>query len=377
MVAWGDNTFGQSNVPPTTSHIAEIASGNNHNLALTDLGTLIAWGANSVGETNIPPGTTNIVAIAAGAQHSVALRDNGTVTAWGYNNHGQTNVPPGLTNITTVAAGEFYSMALRNDGHIFAWGDNTDGQLNVPAAASNVLQIACGWNTAFALRADGTVVAWGLGTFNYTNYPTNLTSVANLSPGGIVDAALVPDRAPLSGLTGATGTINQDLPVTLAGGDADGDPVTFTITSLPTQGTLYQYAGGSRGAQITAADTVVSDSSARVIFVPVTNTFASTYSKFFYVDSDGELSGSGSATIHIPAPFAPQLTNGSSTWNATNGFSLTFSGLTNNSYTAWGSTDLVSWQKLGPATQTSPGAYSFTDPTATNTPDRYYRISIP
>ena len=44
-----------------------------HNLALRSNGTVIAWGDNSCGQTNVPTAMANIGAIAAGGSHSLAI----------------------------------------------------------------------------------------------------------------------------------------------------------------------------------------------------------------------------------------------------------------------------------------------------------------
>jgi len=84
IVAWGDNSFGQTNVPDyqCVPDIKAIAAGYYHCLALRSNGTVIAWGDTSQGQTNIPPTVTNVMAIAAGNYHSLALRSNGSVVAW-------------------------------------------------------------------------------------------------------------------------------------------------------------------------------------------------------------------------------------------------------------------------------------------------------
>ena len=43
-------------------------------------------------------------------------------------------------------------------------------------------------------------------------------------------------------------------------------------------------------------------------------------------------------------------------------------------YTVYASTDLIDWFPLGPATETSPGRYEFTD-TATSQ-HRFYRLAL-
>src|SRR5437016_1051343 len=62
-------------------------------------GQVYSWGDNSAGQSQVPPGLTNAQAVAGGYRHSLALRPDGTVVAWGFNNFGQTNVPPSATNI--------------------------------------------------------------------------------------------------------------------------------------------------------------------------------------------------------------------------------------------------------------------------------------
>jgi acyl dehydratase len=43
---------------------------------------VVAWGDNSYGQTTVPEGLTQVVAIAAGVHHSLALKVDGTVVAW-------------------------------------------------------------------------------------------------------------------------------------------------------------------------------------------------------------------------------------------------------------------------------------------------------
>lgn len=88
-----------------------IAAGAFHSVALRDDGVVFAWGENDYGQTNVPPGLSNVVAIAAGNYHNVALRSDGTVVAWGDNEYGQTNVPAGLTNVVAISAGGDQSIA--------------------------------------------------------------------------------------------------------------------------------------------------------------------------------------------------------------------------------------------------------------------------
>ena len=87
-------------------------------------GTVVAWGDNSFGETNLPANLNNVVAIAAGGFHSLALRADGTVVGWGDNTVNQSTVPSGLSNVVAIAAGENHSCALKKDGTVVQWGDD-------------------------------------------------------------------------------------------------------------------------------------------------------------------------------------------------------------------------------------------------------------
>lgn len=177
VVAWGHNDDGQTNVPLGLDGVVKIATGPHHSLALRSDGTVVAWGYNSSGETDVPADLDGVVAIAAGALHSLALKSDGSIVAWGGNYSGQTNVPTGLDGVVTIAAGLYHSLALKSDGTIVAWGDNDEGQINVPADLDDVVAIAVGFLHTLALKSDGTVVTWGYNQNGQMNVPGN----ANLS----------------------------------------------------------------------------------------------------------------------------------------------------------------------------------------------------
>src|SRR5262245_10893424 len=79
-------------------------------------GSVIAWGDNSFGQTNLPPGLTNIVALAAGANHSLALRNDGAVLSWGDDSMQQVTLPSALTTAMAIGAGANHSLAVRSNG---------------------------------------------------------------------------------------------------------------------------------------------------------------------------------------------------------------------------------------------------------------------
>ena len=170
----------------------EVAAGGQHTVARRSDGSVVAWGDNDYGQCNVPalPAGLTYVEVAAGVAHTVARRSDGSVVAWGDNRYGQCNVPAlpaGLTYVEVAAGGSphggaaerrlrrrvgeqllrpvqragasgrahlrrgrggraRHTVARRSDGSVVAWGDNAYGQCNVPAlpAGLTYVEIAAG-----------------------------------------------------------------------------------------------------------------------------------------------------------------------------------------------------------------------------------------
>jgi phosphodiesterase/alkaline phosphatase D-like protein len=207
VTGWGDNTFGETSIPGINNVVA-IAAGSNFGLALMADGTVTGWGGPSGGggreqlpagaranspATTIPPGLSNVVAIAAGTDFSLALQVNGTVVGWGNDSFGATDIPPGLSNVTAIAAGNEFGLALVSGGTVVGWGDNLAGETNIPAGLTNVVAIAAGSLHALALKSDGTVVGWGDNELGETTIPAGLTNVVAIAAGSGFSLALRSD----------------------------------------------------------------------------------------------------------------------------------------------------------------------------------------
>ena len=104
------------------------------------------------------------------------------------------------------------------------------------------------------------------------------------------------------------------------------------------------------------------------------------YAVFDFTANNG-FSGSTPAqvTVNINLPLVPQLTNyfWMTETNGSRSFALNFGGSSNATYSVWSSTNLTQWQFMGTSAEFSPGQYEFFDMTATNWPERFYRISAP
>jgi hypothetical protein len=264
----------------------------------------------------------------------------GTVVVWGNNANGQANVPASLTNVSAVASGSAFNFALPEGGMVTGWGNDSQGQLNVPVGLTNVAAIAGG--TGFTLA--------------------------------------IGDQTPLANNATVSGYVNHDLTFPLPAVGFDGSPLNYHILSLPFAGALYQYSAGARGLPINTPNTLVTDPGGQVVFAPAPGATGNPYATFNFMVDDGTYSsGPAQVTVNIGLPDPPQFTG--FFWNTDNSgngsFNLNFSGDTNAAYTVWATTNLLNWVNLGTATESPPGQYQFIDQTATNSAQRFYRLSAP
>lgn len=193
VVAWGDNSGNQRDVPVGLSGVAAIAAGGYHTLALKNDGSVVGWGYNIFGAATPPVGLSGVTAVAGGYYHSLALKNDGTVTAWGYDRYGQATVPAELTGVTAISGGWTHSLALKNNGTVVAWGDDTWGQSTVPSELSGVTAISAGGVHNVVLKADGTVTAWGYCEDGQCDVPVGLSGVTAVSAGLYHTVALKSD----------------------------------------------------------------------------------------------------------------------------------------------------------------------------------------
>lgn len=142
-------------MPAGLTNVTAISSGFEFSLAVSN-GYVVAWGDDTLEECDVPTGLSNVVDVEADPYHGLALLQNGTVAAWGDDTYGETDVPAGLSNVVAIAAGGdpdedvAYSMALKKDGTLAVWGD--DDPSDPFDGLTNVIGIAAGNFHALALR---------------------------------------------------------------------------------------------------------------------------------------------------------------------------------------------------------------------------------
>jgi hypothetical protein len=117
MAAWGDNTYGECEVPEgSTRFVAVAAGGAAFSLALAASGSIVAWGYNAFGQCDVPEPNRDFVAIDAGWGHGLGLKSDGSIVGWGSNHYGQCDAPVPNTGFSSVSGGTFCSLALRAEG---------------------------------------------------------------------------------------------------------------------------------------------------------------------------------------------------------------------------------------------------------------------
>ena len=123
---------------------------------------------------------------------------------------------------------------------------------------------------------------------------------STLSAYGVPNA----QNAPPAALT-ETLTTPEDTPltVTLQATDAESDPLSFIITSLPTEGALYQTVDGvTLGAPITQVPALVSNVNATVIYLPPANVNGTAVTNFQFAAGDGfSVSSAAKITLNVQA----------------------------------------------------------------------------
>jgi hypothetical protein len=182
IVAWGDNEYGQCDVPAPNADFVAVAGGWNHGLGLKSDGTVVAWGRNDWGQCDVPAPNADFVAVAGGECHSLGLKSDGTIVAWGQNDWGQCDVPAPNADFLAVAAGSAFSLAIKSANlpnpalvNIVAWGLDDNFQCDAPALTAIWVSIAGGRQHGLAVRhldpSYGFLLPWGYGEHGQCSVP--------------------------------------------------------------------------------------------------------------------------------------------------------------------------------------------------------------
>ncbi len=169
IVGWGRQVvLAQSEL----ADLVAVAAGSCHNLGLKADGSIVAWGDNPFGQCDIPPPNSGFVAFAGGFSHSLGVKADGSILAWGDNWIGQCDVPAPNSGFVAAAGGYEHSLGLKA-----FYGDlNCDGTVDFGDINPFVLYLSNidAWRAAFPrchalngdINGDGTYGQWSFGDIN-------------------------------------------------------------------------------------------------------------------------------------------------------------------------------------------------------------------
>jgi X-linked retinitis pigmentosa GTPase regulator len=179
---------------------AQVASGSDFSLVLTEEGKLFSFGANQKGQLGV--GHTRAsselclvsldgakaVSFACGPQFAVVVTDKGSVFGWGSNGdeqlrgleRGVDQISPRRLDVRSsdddpivrVACGFAHVLALTRAGRVLAWGRNKNHQLGHTADSTievalfdgfvhKAVAIACGAEHSFVMTEMGRLFGFG------------------------------------------------------------------------------------------------------------------------------------------------------------------------------------------------------------------------
>jgi hypothetical protein len=167
IMAWGQNTYGQCNVPPAVPGVPYVScdAGESHSVAMRQDGSTVAWGASTGFQGALPelPSGAVFGDLQTTLYSMLAVRSDGWYSTMGAVPLGAPALPPGLRYVR-CALGWGHAALLRSDGQLFAWGDNSAGQCNVPPLPPGVRYVDVDTYFGFtvAVRSDGVAVSMGL-----------------------------------------------------------------------------------------------------------------------------------------------------------------------------------------------------------------------
>ena len=161
VLGWGYNGSGDLNAPkPSSSQYVALSAGYNFTIGLLKIGQAEeAWGDNSFGELDVPapPHHEKYVQVVAGDSagldggepFGLALLSDGSVRGWGDELTGPTQCSRLL--VQDDPAGSDFGVGVLTDGDAIGWGVNTAGQTNPPPPPAGLTYVSVAAGFAHAV----------------------------------------------------------------------------------------------------------------------------------------------------------------------------------------------------------------------------------
>lgn len=142
-------TLGASMPAVDLTGVEHIAVGSSFSVALKTDGSLAVWGDNQWGQCNLPSDLGPVKQIAAGNSHVLAVRSDGALRSWGARFGGPYPLPAAVSEGTQLIAGSS-SYLLESNGLLREWSSKED-RLETP----NVVAAAVSTDYVHLLMCQG------------------------------------------------------------------------------------------------------------------------------------------------------------------------------------------------------------------------------
>jgi hypothetical protein len=284
-----------------------------------------------------------------------------------------------VSNVTPAKAGPYFVVVSNVYGSVTSQVATLDILIPPVFTAHPQSQtVPAGTDVAFTVSVTGTLpisYRWRRGT-TLTNMvlnentctltlPSVLTGTAGVYTVVVTNLAGAATGAPQPG-TSSNAYLTVVLPPTNQA-IAVGSNATLSAQAYGGSGNTLRFQWCLDGTNLPGA------TSTNLMLSAVQITQAGTYS--FVVTNGGGQATGFDAVLTVLAAEGPTINHCAQL--ASGGFQLQFDGASGGSYTVLVSSNLTSWEVLGPATEAAPGSFEFTDLETPAQACRFYRLRCP
>ena len=125
-------------MPVGLNNVIAISTLGYNCMALRSDGRIFIWGDNTFGQCNVPTNIVSAKAIYSNGESSFAIRSDGKVFGWGYNWDGAISVPNDLTNAIALS----YCVVIKENGSLTFWGPCNEGRCVSPIGLPPIIMIS-------------------------------------------------------------------------------------------------------------------------------------------------------------------------------------------------------------------------------------------